>query len=131
MRSSSLRFIVFGAMAVLTACAAPRQTAEPLPSAPTAAQEAALQAVQGMYKAGRYGDVVREVARSQDLNEAPPALRVQAMKLRAFSYCLSKYRVLCQEEFGRILKIDPAFELSPTEQGHPLWGPAYRAARGQ
>lgn len=116
---------------MLTACAAPQQTPAPLPVAPTAAQEAAFQTVQDLYKAGRYGDVVREVARSEPLNEAPPALRVQAMKLRAFSYCLSKYRVLCQEEFGRILAIDPAFELSPTEQGHPLWGPAYRAARGQ
>lgn len=115
--------------AFLAGCAAPVVAPEP-EIEPTPRQVAALQGVQDQYANGRYGDVVRAVAQSDVLNNAPRATRVAALKVQAFSYCLTNYRLLCQEGFTRILAIDPTFTLSPTEEGHPLWGPAWRDARG-
>ncbi|WP_459615754.1 TssQ family T6SS-associated lipoprotein [Bordetella sp. 2513F-2] len=112
------------ATALLAGCAA---VVEPQPS--KEAQDA-LEQVRASYDAGRYGDVIREVARSDVLADAPKSIRVEALKLQSFSYCVNNYRVLCEDGFRRILAIDPTFTLAPAEAGHPQWGPAYQAARG-
>ena len=95
---------------------------------PSKAQTDALQQVRSDYAAGRYGDVVSDVARSSILADAPRATRIEAMKLQAFSYCLTRHPALCEDQFRRILALDPAFMLKSTEQGHPQWQPAFDAA---
>jgi hypothetical protein len=93
------------------------------------AAQQALSQVREQYAAGDYGDVVRTVATSQALAQAPEDTRIEALKLQAFSYCVTNYTRLCEDGFVRILRMDPSFTLAPNEAGHPLWGPAFRRAQ--
>jgi hypothetical protein len=47
----------------------------------------------------------------------------------AFSYCVTSKAQLCRQQFERALKIDPSFELLPSEIGHPIWGPVFLKAK--
>ncbi|WP_253904434.1 TssQ family T6SS-associated lipoprotein [Bordetella trematum] len=99
------------------------------PAIPTEAQQQALARVEADYLAGRYGDVIRRVATSDELAGAPASIQVPALKLQAFSYCVSRHEALCEDAFARILKLDPDFTLTAAEVGHPTWGPAYQRTR--
>jgi Tfp pilus assembly protein PilF len=57
--------------------------------------------------------------------------QVTAHKYLAFIHCVSGRERRCRDEFRAALKIDPSFELAANEAGHPIWGPAFRAAKGQ
>jgi hypothetical protein len=116
---------------LLTSCATEPESAIP-PTRETPPRQAAqyqLQQVREAYDAGRYGEVIRTVSTSEDLNTAQAAVRIEALKLQAFSYCTSNYRQLCQDAFSRILAIDSSFDLTAAERGHPVWGPAFRDAK--
>lgn len=119
--------ITLCALALLGGCAGMS-----LPEAPPsqAAQDALAQ-VQQQYSAGQYGSVIRTVATSDDLATAPKALRVEAYKLQAFSYCVRNYPQLCEETFVRILQIDSDFSLAANEAGHPQWGPVFTSAQSK
>ncbi|WP_278483930.1 TssQ family T6SS-associated lipoprotein [Achromobacter insolitus] len=106
-------------LALLAACA----------STPSPQAVEALQQVRDEYAASRFGAVVRTVATSDALATAPTAVRVEALKLQAFSYCVTNYRQLCEDSFVRILQLQPSFQLAPNEAGHPQWGPAFQAAQ--
>ena len=47
----------------------------------------------------------------------------------AFVHCLSGREANCMEEFEKVITLDPKFDLSPAEAGHPIWGPIYRLTR--
>ena len=98
---------------------------------PTAEALEQLQQVRDQYSAGHYGEVIRRVAKSDELAGSSKAVRIEAYKLQAFSYCVSKYPQLCEDSFSRILQLDPAFELAPNEAGHPVWGPVFQRAKSQ
>lgn len=98
---------------------------------PTQAAQDALAQVQQQYSAGQYGSVIRTVATSDDIANAPKSLRIDAYKLQAFSYCVRNYPELCEETFVRILQIDSDFTLAPNEAGHPQWGPVFKAAQAR
>ncbi|OZI63162.1 TssQ family T6SS-associated lipoprotein [Bordetella genomosp. 11] len=125
---TTARFAVLGLAAALAACSAPTTAPSP-PAAPSQAAVDALARVRQSYQSGAYGDVIRTVATSDALATAPTDMRVESLKLQAFSYCVTGYRVLCEDDFTRILNLDPGFELSAAEIGHPLWGPAFRRAK--
>lgn len=125
---TSARLALVSLLAALAACSTPSPTATQ-PAAPTQAALDQLQQVRDAYGAGKYGEVIRSVATSNELAAAPPVVLTEALKLQAFSYCVSGYQKLCEDDFVRILAIDPSFELAPAEQGHPKWGPAYRGAK--
>jgi len=55
--------------------------------------------------------------------------RVTAHKYLAFIYCVSDRKKQCREQFKEALEIDPDFELSAAEAGHPIWGPVFREVR--
>jgi hypothetical protein len=55
--------------------------------------------------------------------------QVKARKYIAFGLCLTTRMVLCRQEFERILALQPDFDLTPAEAGHPSWGPSFRAAK--
>ncbi|OZI63559.1 TssQ family T6SS-associated lipoprotein [Bordetella genomosp. 11] len=118
MKKSSFLSVLLAASASIAGCA----TTSP-------AQQQALAQVREQYLAGDYGGVIRTVATSETLAEAPDATRVEALKLQAYSYCLTQYTQLCQDGFVRILRIEPAFQLPSTEAGHPMWGPVFRHAQ--
>lgn len=126
-----VRILPFIMLTVLAGCATSGVTT-PAPRAMSTATQSELDAMAELrttYSAGRYGDVIREVSRSNILAQAPMDIRIESMKLQAFSYCLTKHRVLCEDQFRRMLKVDPNFELASAERGHPQWQPAFDAAR--
>lgn len=51
-----------------------------------------------------------------------------AYKLVAFITCTSDRMQQCEAAFRAARAADPAFALSRSEAGHPVWGPAYRRA---
>ena len=57
--------------------------------------------------------------------------QVRAHKYLAFTHCVSGREQRCRDEFRAALKIDPSFELAASEAGHPIWGPAFRTAKGR
>lgn len=60
----------------------------------------------------------------------PPKDQVNAYKHLAFIHCASNRVAACREEFSKALTMDPALELSPAEEGHPVWGPVFRTLKG-
>lgn len=115
--------------ALLVGCAITKQNTPEAPPTPEALAQ--LQRVQEQYGLGKYGEVIRGVATSDEIAAAPNSVRIPAYKLQAFSYCVTKYTQLCEDSFVRILRLDPAFELAPNEAGHPIWGPAFLRAKSQ
>lgn len=82
----------------------------------------------GMYNDGRYDNAIK-VFRDPVFTRAWPELQLRSLKYMAFSYCVTGKVPQCQKSFEDILKIDASFELSSTEQGHPLWDPVFRQAQ--
>lgn len=89
----------------------------------------ALQTVRTAYGDGNYGAVITQVARDGRLHDAPSDIRIEAMKLQAFSFCMKNYTTMCLERFQTILAIQPDFDLSDDERGHPQWGPVFEQAK--
>lgn len=59
----------------------------------------------------------------------PEADQVTAHKYLAFIYCATKRERQCRAHFRTALELDPSFELTPAEAGHPMWGPVFRRAK--
>jgi Tfp pilus assembly protein PilF len=57
--------------------------------------------------------------------------RADAYKHLAFIHCSSGRSGPCREDFRRALSADPALELAPAEAGHPVWGPIFKAVKGE
>ena len=57
--------------------------------------------------------------------------RVRAQKHIAFSLCLKDRFRECRAAFVKIYDIDPAFDLTPAEAGHPSWTRTFAAAKAQ
>jgi len=60
---------------------------------------------------------------------APDALRIEALKYTAFSYCVTEHYAQCRQAFDQSLAIDADFELRNSERGHPMWGPVFTQAK--
>lgn len=56
----------------------------------------------------------------------PARDRVAAHKYLAFIHCAQSQFEACRAQFNSAFEASPQFELSPSESGHPLWGPVYR-----
>ena len=57
--------------------------------------------------------------------------QVRAMKFTAFTLCLENKARECRLEFVRIYEVDPKFDLTPAEAGHPSWSKTFAAAKAQ
>ncbi len=57
--------------------------------------------------------------------------QVKAMKYLAFTLCLQGKYPACRNEFVRIYEVDPNFDLTPAEAGHPSWTRTFAAAKAQ
>jgi tetratricopeptide (TPR) repeat protein len=68
-----------------------------------------------------------EGALKEGLNQKPD--QVRAMKHIAFTLCLQGQIPRCRTEFTRIYEIDPAFDLTPAEAGHPSWTKTFAAVK--
>lgn len=57
--------------------------------------------------------------------------KVSAYKYIAFIHCVSGREKMCYESFRRALMLNPNFDLTPAEAGHPVWGPVFRSAKSK
>ncbi len=57
--------------------------------------------------------------------------QVRAMKVSAFTLCLENKLRECRAEFVKIYDVEPKFDLTPAEAGHPSWSKTFAAAKAQ
>lgn len=112
-----------------SAAAAPAVAAidKPAPKTPTPG-EAALADGLKSYQAGQYKQSEAQLKAAIKAGLASTADQVSAHKHLAFIYCTSKRVTLCTAAFKNARAADPAFALSKSEAGHPMWAKAYRNA---
>jgi hypothetical protein len=55
--------------------------------------------------------------------------KVAAHKYLAFMHCAQSREKQCRTEFRKALVLNPEFELTPAESGHPSWGPVFRSLK--
>ena len=116
-------------------CAAPPQK----PAGPTVEETANLQRVEraqtnladGLkkYDSGNYDDAMQKFLLALDSRQLSLAEQLTARKHMAFIHCLNGREASGKEEFEKLIALDPKFELSTAEAGHPAWGPVYRLTR--
>lgn len=113
--------------------AAPAGPAANPPVAAPATPPAEQTLAQGVrsYQGGKYA--MAEVQLRQALKDglASGADRANAHKHLAFIYCTSQREKQCLEAFRAARAADPAFALSKTESGHPMWARAYQRAMAE
>ena len=112
----------------------PKETKPAPTSAPVApvvsADAQALKEGLALYNDGQYDAAIKKLNTSSAIwTGQNKAIQLSAAKYMAFSYCVSGRQALCKQQFERALKIDPGFDLMPSEIGHPLWGPVFLQAK--
>ncbi len=122
--------------ALLSACAPLPEVPKPPAPQVTEAQlreKAWLNFASGLrqYEAGNYDDALKSLTASLDHGVLPRSEQATARKHIAFIHCVSGREQQCREEFRKAMEIDPKFELTTAEAGHPVWGPIYSNARAQ
>jgi tetratricopeptide (TPR) repeat protein len=81
------------------------------------------------YDDGRYKEALDALQAALKNGLSAKADEIRAHKYMAFSYCLSNAVKSCRAEFVQIFTLDPAFELLPSEVGHPSWTSIYRSEK--
>ena len=116
---------------VRTTLIAEREAAEGKPKQTLAKAEQML--VDGLvkYEAGEFPESQKllESAFKEGLKEKKD--QVRALKYSAFCLCLLGKYPACRTEFIRIYDIDPDFDLTPAEAGHPSWTKTFAGAKAQ
>ncbi len=114
---------------LMTACAAPVVRDVGLDKfAPRRAEQDLSSGIRA-YENGDYRNSVRllQNALSEDLLLVSD--KVQAHKYLAFIHCAESREKLCRDNFRKALELDPKFDLTPAESGHPSWGPVFRSLK--
>lgn len=117
--------------APVVADAAPAQVAASAPVAEVApvvvaTPESVLAQGLKAYQAAQYQQSELDLKSALQMGLAKPADLVAANKHLAFIYCTSKREAQCLAAFKAARAADPAFTLSKSEAGHPMWGPVYK-----
>jgi hypothetical protein len=88
--------------------------------------EKALLAGIRAYDDALYPEAEKQFRRALGTGLASAKDRAAAHKHLAFIACTSNRVTECEGEFTAARQADPAFTLSKSEAGHPLWGPVYK-----
>ena len=83
------------------------------------------------YDAGEFDSAVRNLSASLEHGMLSKVEQARARKYIAFSHCVAGRELHCRDEFRKAFEIYPDFALTQAEDGHPIWGPVYRAVRTQ
>ncbi|XVJ69378.1 MAG: TssQ family T6SS-associated lipoprotein [Rhizobacter sp.] len=146
MRTMTKYLAAVAAMLFLSACEttpqAPRQVSpvastpqpvqppEPVkPIDPVAQKEQALTEALGIYAEGRYDDAVVWLTPLVGAPELSLSAHVRIQKFMAFSHCAMNRLRQCRQHFDTALELDPTFQLTEAERGHPVWGREFINAR--
>ncbi len=126
------RLVAAASLALLTLLAA--GCAQPPVNAPTLGlldiadrpAEKALLAGLRAYDDAQYPQAEKQLQAALQAGLVSPRDRAAAHKLLAFVFCTSNRMAECEAAFRAARAADPAFALSKSEAGHPLWGPVYQ-----
>lgn len=108
---------------------APAPAERPAPRLPTPGETALADGLKA-YQAGKYRVAEAQLKTALKVGLDTRADLVNAHKHLAFIYCTSKRHNLCAGAFKNAKSADPAFALTKTEAGHPMWAKTYRKALG-
>lgn len=124
-------YLIMLAAALTVGCAS--QTARELGMDKLAPRKAErlLSAGIHQYEDGNYKAAQKSLTEALEAGLTFQSDKVAARKYLAFIYCSSGQERACRDEFRRAFELDPNFSLDPTEEGHPLWGPVYRAVKAE
>ena len=78
------------------------------------------------YDDGQYTDAERQLNDALKAGLVSAKDRAAAQKHLAFVYCTSRRETQCELAFKAARTAYPAFALSKSEAGHPVWGPVYK-----
>ena len=83
------------------------------------------------YDSGDYDAALKllEAALKEGLKDRTE--QVRAMKFVAFSLCLKERIPACRAAFVSIYEVNPDFDLTPAEAGHPSWTKTFASAKAQ
>ena len=114
---------------LITACAAPVLRDAGIDKLAPRRAEQDLSAGIRAYEDGDYKNSARllQYALSEEL--LLNSDKVAAHKYLAFIHCSQSREKSCRDEFRKALTLDPAFELTPAESGHPSWGPVFKSVK--
>lgn len=83
------------------------------------------------YENGNYQTASKYMQNALSIGLTFKSDQIAAHKYLAFVYCVSEREKQCKEEFKKALDLDPAFELTTAEAGHPIWGPVFRGLKAE
>jgi hypothetical protein len=101
----------------------------PIAEPPKVTAEQLLQEGTVLYEKGDFRGAIRKLVTARDTADEGSVIKKQSLRQLAFSYCVSNQRVLCKQQFAALLGIEPSFQLTRGEAGHPLWGPAFQEVK--
>lgn len=116
------------------AAPAPPVPIEPMPPPMPTPSERALEEGITLYDAGDFNGAIKRLRGAKEIwtdatTPVATANKVAAHKYLAFSYCVTKRRPQCRQQFVDALTLDPGFSLEPAEKTHPMWGPEFEQAK--
>ena len=83
------------------------------------------------YEAGDFTEATRILEAALKEGLPKKADQVKAMKHVAFCHCLQGRYPACRAQFVKIFEVDPDFDLTPAEVGHPNWNKTFTSAKAQ
>lgn len=117
--------------AVLAGCAqVPTQTAGGSATLSYADAQSRYQQGLNNYKENRPDTALGDLSAALNSGHLKTSDALNARKHIAFIHCTNDRELLCREQFQMLLKTQPNFDMSPSEAGHPLWGPVWRSTKG-
>lgn len=83
------------------------------------------------YEDGDYAASMVTLQKLLDSKDAGLSEKIEAHKYMAFIHCISSRDKMCRESFKSALDLEPTFNLSPAEAGHPVWGPVFSSVKNK
>ena len=115
--------LLFAACAPMPATAPPPVGLTDIAERP--AEKALLTGIRA-YDDGQYPESEKQLRNALKAGLASPKDRAVANKYLAFITCTSNRTADCEAAFRAARLADPAFALTKSEAGHPIWGPVYK-----
>ena len=119
--------LALATLILLSACAqkAPAPAGGLMDVAERPAEKALLAGIRA-YDDAQYAESEKQFRQALGAGLASARDRAAAHKHLAFMACTSNRVSECEAEFRWARQADPAFVLTKSEAGHPLWGPVYK-----
>lgn len=119
---------------MVAGCTTPAPPPDPASQPERLSQQVARTTLERAQQAYDEGDYAKAISTLKSggvsvFDGADANTRLDAMKLEAFSYCVANQIPECRTQFRKILDAYPTFDLNVAERKHPVWGPAFEAAK--